>query len=183
MGTGVHINSTEDRAVMHMALRAPRDKEFYVDGQNVVPDVHQVLDHIHDFSDKVRTKEWVGATGKPLTTVISIGIGGSYLGPEFVYEALKTDSVGRETSKGRTLRFLANVDPVDVARALSGVNAEETLVVIVSKTFTTAETILNANTVKQWLLKNVPRSADSDIIRRHMVAVRYEVLYLFKYII
>jgi glucose-6-phosphate isomerase len=101
-----------------------------------------------------------------------VGIGGSYLGPEFVFEALKTDSVGRETARGRSLRFLANVDPVDVARALAGINAEETLVVIVSKTFTTAETILNAKTVKQWLLKNIPGCADGDIIRQHMVAVR-----------
>lgn len=172
MGTGEHINSTEDRAVMHMGLRAPRDKQFFVDGKDVVPEVHSVLDHIQEFSEKVRTKEWVGATGKPLTTVISVGIGGSYLGPEFVFEALKTDSVGRETARGRSLRFLANVDPVDVARALAGINAEETLVVIVSKTFTTAETILNAKTVKQWLLKNIPGCADSDIIRQHMVAVR-----------
>ena len=171
MGTGAHINSTEDRAVMHVALRAPRDKQFFVDGQDVVPEVHKVLDHISAFSEQVRTKEWVGATGKSLTTVISIGIGGSYLGPEFVFEALKTDSVGRDTSKGRSLRFLANVDPVDVARALGGAKADETLVVIVSKTFTTAETILNANTVKQWLLKNIP-GTESDVIRQHMVAVR-----------
>ena len=162
MGTGAHINSTEDRAVMHVALRAPRDKQFFVDGQDVVPEVHKVLDHISAFSEQVRTKEWVGATGKPLTTVISIGIGGSYLGPEFVFEALKTDSVGRDTSKGRSLRFLANVDPVDVARALGGAKADETLV---------AETILNANTVKQWLLKNIP-GTESDVIRQHMVAVR-----------
>jgi glucose-6-phosphate isomerase len=172
MGTGAHINSTEDRAAMHLALRAPREKQFFVDGHDVVPEVHSVLDHIQAFSEQVRTKEWVGATGKPLTTVISIGIGGSYLGPEFVFEALKTDRVGRESAKGRSLRFLANVDPVDVARALGGVRAEETLVIIVSKTFTTAETILNANTVKQWLLKNVPGCADKDIIRQHMVAVR-----------
>jgi len=171
MGTGAHINSTEDRAVMHLALRAPRDKQFFVDGQDVVPEVHAVLDHIEDFSNKVRTKEWLGATGKPLTTVISIGIGGSYLGPEFVFEALKTDPVGLETAKGRTLRFLANVDPVDVARALSGVNAEETLVVVVSKTFTTAETILNANTLKQWLIKSLPDSSSADVVRQHMVAV------------
>jgi glucose-6-phosphate isomerase len=157
---------------MHVGLRAPRDKQFFVDGKDVVPEVHAVLDHIKAFSEQVRTKEWVGATGKPLTTVISIGIGGSYLGPEFVFEALKTDSVGRVSSKGRSLKFLANVDPVDVARALSGVNAEETLVVIVSKTFTTAETILNAKTVKQWLLQSVPGCADADIIRQHMVAVR-----------
>ena len=109
MGTGARINSTEDRAAMHLGLRAPRDKSFLVDGKNVVPEVHAVREHVREFSERVRTKEWVGATGKPLSTVISIGIGGSYLGPEFVFEALKTDPVGRGTSQGRALRFLANV--------------------------------------------------------------------------
>jgi glucose-6-phosphate isomerase len=116
----------------------------------------------------------VGATGKPLTSVVSIGIGGSYLGPEFVFEALRTDPEASAAAEGRSLRFLANVDPVDVARALAGLNPETTLVVIVSKTFTTAETMLNARTIRRWLLDNMPRSArcsDADILRQHIAAV------------
>mmetsp|Transcript_9972 Transcript_9972/g.15051 ORF Transcript_9972/g.15051 Transcript_9972/m.15051 type:complete len:562 (-) Transcript_9972:155-1840(-) len=171
MGSGNHINSTEDRAVMHMALRSPRSKRFVVDGADVVPDVHSVLDKISSFSEDVRSKRWVGATGKPLVNVISVGIGGSYLGPEFVYEALKTDPVGKETSAGRQLHFLANVDPVDVSRAISGMDPEETLVVVVSKTFTTAETMLNAKTLREWLLKSMNGVASGDVIRQHMVAV------------
>ena len=108
-----------------------------------------------------------------MTTVVSIGIGGSYLGPEFVFEALRTDPAASKQSLGRTLRFLANVDPVDVSRALAGLDAETTLVVIVSKTFTTAETMLNAKTIKKWLLDNVKGSTAETIIRQHMIAVRY----------
>jgi glucose-6-phosphate isomerase len=114
----------------------------------------------------------VGATGKKLTTVISIGIGGSYLGPEFVFEALRTDSHGSVAAAGRTLKFLANVDPVDVSRAIAGCDPETTLVVIVSKTFTTAETMLNARTLKKWLLDNIPGDP-SNIIASHMAAVRW----------
>jgi glucose-6-phosphate isomerase len=147
---GEHINSTEDRAVMHPALRAPKTfgKPLIVDGQDVLPAVHEVLDKIADFSSRLRSGQWLGCTGKKLTTVVSIGIGGSYLGPEFVFEALKTDPEASREASGRTLRFLANVDPVDVSRALAGLNPETTLVVIVSKTFTTAETMLNARTIK-----------------------------------
>lgn len=172
MGLGHHINTTENRAVMHIALRAPRSKEIIVDGVNVVQEVHQVLDKIADFSNRIRNNAFVGATGKALKNVVSIGIGGSYLGPEFVYEALRTDSVASACAHGRTLRFLANVDPVDVARALHGLDPEETLVVIVSKTFTTAETILNASTVKKWLLDNIRGAEASRVIQQHMVAVR-----------
>ena len=118
----------------------------------------------------MRSGQWIGATGKPLTTILSIGIGGSFLGPEFVFEALRTDPVASVEARGRTLRFLANVDPVDVARALTGLDAETTLVVIVSKTFTTAETMLNARTVKKWLLANVPGDA-ATTIAQHMIAV------------
>eukprot|EP01036_Dinobryon_divergens_P028937 gene28937-37959_t len=171
MANGVHINATEDRAVMHVALRCPKGKSLYVDGEDVVPAVHNVLEKIAGFSKRVRDNEWIGATGKPLTSVLSIGIGGSYLGPEFVFEALRTDDAASKEASGRTLRFLANVDPVDVARALSGLVAETTLVVIVSKTFTTAETMLNARTIKKWLLDNVPSSDATAIIRQHMVAV------------
>ena len=149
MGTGAPINATENRAVMHVALRSPANKSYFVNNVDVVPDVHAVLNQIDSCANAIRSGEWVGATGKPLTNVISIGIGGSYLGPEFVYEALKTDQVAQCSAHGRTLRFLANVDPVDVARAIDGLDPEKTLVVIVSKTFTTAETMLNARTIKE----------------------------------
>jgi glucose-6-phosphate isomerase len=175
MGSGAHINTTEDRAVMHVALRAPANKQIFVDGKDVVPDVHEVLTKINAFAAQVRSDKWLGATGKPIRNVISVGIGGSYLGPEFVYEALRSDPEGRETSKGRRLRFLANVDPVDVFRAVQGCDPEETLVVIVSKTFTTAETMLNAKTLKEWLLTHI-FGTQSEIIAKHMVAVRYTYL-------
>lgn len=166
---GEHINTTEDRAVLHTALRAKKGQQVIVDGKDVVPDVHSVLDKIKNFSDKVRNEEWVGVTGKPLKDVVAIGIGGSFLGPLFVHNALRTDQEAAEESRGRQLRFLANVDPIDVARALNGLDAETTLIVVVSKTFTTAETMLNARTVRTWLkteLENHP-----DAVARHMVAV------------
>ena len=169
MRGGVHINSTEDRAVMHTALRAPKSEVRMVDGVNVVPEVHTVLEKIAAFAEKVRSGAWVGATGKKLTTVVAIGIGGSYLGPEFVYEALKTEVAGKAGAAGRTLRFLANVDPVDFARSTDGLDPEVTLVIVVSKTFTTAETMLNARTMKKWLVDNVPSDAAS-VIRQHMIA-------------
>ena len=142
-----------------------------VEGEDVVAPVHDVLDRISDFSKRVRDGEWVGATGKPLTTVLSIGIGGSYLGPDFAAEALKTDAEGAAAADGRQLRFLANVDPVDFERATQGLDAETTLVIIVSKTFTTAETMLNANTVKDWLLKSIPGCEADAVVRQHVVAV------------
>eukprot|EP00434_Breviolum_minutum_P003315 symbB.v1.2.002916.t1/scaffold160.1/size429097/7 len=163
---GQKINETENRAVLHAALRAPRDASISVDGQNVVPEVWKVLDAMKAFSDKVRSGEWKGATGKALTDVVCIGIGGSYLGVEFVYEALKTDPEASTAASGRKLRFLANVDPIDVQRALEGLNPETTLVVIISKTFTTAETMLNAKTVKAWLVK----SMGDDCVAKHVVA-------------
>ena len=171
MKSGAHINNTEDRAVFHIALRAPKGTSLILDGQDVVPEVHAVLDRIADFSDRVRTGKWIGATGKKLTSVVAIGIGGSFLGPEFVFEALRTDKDASAAASGRTLRFLANVDPVDIARALEGLDAESTLVIIVSKTFTTAETMLNARTLKKWLLDNIKNAASADIIRQHIVAV------------
>eukprot|EP00437_Effrenium_voratum_P069548 CAMPEP_0181512586 /NCGR_PEP_ID=MMETSP1110-20121109/62050_1 /TAXON_ID=174948 /ORGANISM="Symbiodinium sp., Strain CCMP421" /LENGTH=543 /DNA_ID=CAMNT_0023642407 /DNA_START=37 /DNA_END=1669 /DNA_ORIENTATION=- len=164
MFAGEKINETEGRAVLHPALRAPRDA---VDGQNVVPEVWKVLDAMKGFSDKVRSGEWKGHTGKALTDVVCIGIGGSYLGVEFVYEALKTCPEAAAAANGRKLRFLANVDPIDVKRALEGLNAETTLVVIISKTFTTAETMLNAKTVKAWLVKEL---GSEDCVAKHVVA-------------
>merc|ERR1719326_69184 len=138
-----------------------------VDGKDVVPEVWSVLDAIKSFSDKVRSGEWKGHTGKPLTDVVCIGIGGSYLGVDFVFEALKTDPKAAEKANGRGLRFLANVDPIDVKRALTGLSAETTLVVVVSKTFTTAETMLNARTVKSWLIKEL---GTEDCVAKHVVA-------------
>ncbi|WP_169974296.1 glucose-6-phosphate isomerase [Tautonia rosea] len=167
MFRGDRINTTEDRAVLHVALRAPKGASITLDGSNVVDEVHAVLEKIRGFSDRVRSGEWKGATGKPLTDVVSIGIGGSYLGPEFVHEALRTDPDCARAAQGRCLRFLANVDPIDVARNLEGLNPETTLVVIVSKTFTTAETMLNAKTVRQWLVS----SLGPESVARHMVAV------------
>lgn len=167
MFNGEHINSTENRSVLHVALRAPRDAVIHSDGKNVVPDVWNVLDKIKEFSDKVRSGSWVGATGKPLTDVISVGIGGSFLGPLFVHTALQTDPEASKSAKGRQLRFLANVDPIDVARNIYGLNPETTLVVVVSKTFTTAETMLNARTLRAWISKELGPSA----VAKHMVAV------------
>ncbi|CAN1835736.1 Glucose-6-phosphate isomerase, cytosolic [Linum perenne] len=167
MFNGEHINSTENRSVLHVALRAPRDAVVKSDGKNVVPDVWTVLDQIKDFSEKVRNGSWVGATGKPLTNVISVGIGGSFLGPLFVHTALQTDPEASKQAKGRQLRFLANVDPIDVARNIAGLNPETTLVVVVSKTFTTAETMLNARTIRTWISKELGPSA----VAKHMVAV------------
>eukprot|EP00928_Gymnodinium_smaydae_P095034 TRINITY_DN80_c0_g1_i3.p1 TRINITY_DN80_c0_g1~~TRINITY_DN80_c0_g1_i3.p1 ORF type:complete len:580 (+),score=166.02 TRINITY_DN80_c0_g1_i3:99-1742(+) len=167
MYSGEKINETEGRPVLHVALRAPRDATINVDGQNVVPEVWKVLDAMKAFSDKVRSGEWKGHTGKTLTDVVAIGIGGSYLGVEFVYEALRTDPACAEAAKGRRLRFLANVDPIDVKRALEGLNAETTLVLIISKTFTTAETMLNAKTVKDWLIKEL---GTPDCVSKHVAA-------------
>ncbi|CAN1126923.1 Glucose-6-phosphate isomerase, cytosolic [Linum perenne] len=186
MFNGEHINSTENRSVLHVALRAPRDAVVKSDGKNVVPDVWTVLDQIKDFSEKVRNGSWVGATGKPLTDVISVGIGGSFLGPLFVHTALQTvfqniyhmeelftgrsSQIRRLASKQKDVNCdcnLANVDPIDVARNIAGLNPETTLVVVVSKTFTTAETMLNARTIRTWISKELGPSA----VAKHMVAV------------
>nr|XP_043614977.1 glucose-6-phosphate isomerase, cytosolic [Erigeron canadensis] len=167
MFNGEHINSTENRSVLHVALRAAKDTTMNSDGKNVVPDVWQVLDKIKEFSDKVRSGSWVGATGKALTNVIAVGIGGSFLGPLFVHTALQTDPEASKSAGGRQLRFLANVDPVDVARNISGLDPETTLVVVVSKTFTTAETMLNARTLREWISSALGPQA----VSKHMVAV------------
>lgn len=164
---GERINITEDRAVLHPALRAPKGESIVLDGVDVVVEVHEVLDKLRAFSEEIRSGRWLGATGKPLTDVISIGIGGSYLGPEFAHEAFRTDPDCGQAAEGRRLRFLANVDPIDVTRALEGFNPDTTLVVIVSKTFTTAETMLNARTVRDWLVQKLGEGA----VARHMVAV------------
>lgn len=167
MFSGEYINETEVRPALHVALRAPRDAVINVDGKNVVPEVWEVKDKMKAFSDKIRSGELKGFTGKPLTDVLAIGIGGSYLGVEFVNEALKTDPEASKLCEGRKLKFLANVDPIDSKRALEGLNAETTLVLVVSKTFTTAETMLNARTVKEWLIKEL---GSPDCIAKHVAA-------------
>lgn len=167
MFNGERINSTENRSVLHVALRASRDSVINSDGKNVVPDVWQVLDKIKDFSERVRSGAWVGATGKALENVIAIGIGGSFLGPLFVHTALQTDPEAAKFASGRKLHFLANVDPIDVARNIAGLNPETTLVVVVSKTFTTAETMLNARTIREW----ISAALGPQAVAKHMVAV------------
>merc|ERR1719456_1660281 len=134
---------------------------------NVAPEVWGVLDKIKAFSKKVRNGEWKGHTNETLNDVVAIGIGGSFLGPLFVHTALRTDNVAASHARGRRLRFLANVDPVDVARTLNGLDPETTLIVIVSKTFTTTETMLNARTVRAWLEDAMGPQA----VGKHMVAV------------
>eukprot|EP00919_Chromeraceae_sp_WS-2016_P034116 GHVR01080881.1.p1 GENE.GHVR01080881.1~~GHVR01080881.1.p1 ORF type:complete len:507 (+),score=95.94 GHVR01080881.1:124-1644(+) len=168
MLAGKKVNNTENRSALHVALRSPADAKIEVDGVNVVPEVHRVLQRIKRFTEGVRRGDLVGFTGKTLKDVICIGIGGSYLGPEFVFESLRTDKEACEAAQGRRLRFLANVDPIDVKRCLEGYQAETTLVVIVSKTFTTAETMLNAHTIKQWLLQSLKSEA---AVSKHMCAV------------
>jgi len=174
MVTGEKINWTEDRAVLHTALRAERNSDqneeerIIVDGEDVMDEVWDVLDQIKYFTDAVRSGEIRGFTGKRLRNIISVGIGGSYLGPEFLHECLKTEPEGINKSLGYTLRFLSNVDPVDVERACADLDPEETLIVIVSKTFTTAETMLNARTTRQWLWDFM--GDDKEVVRKHMVA-------------
>ena len=150
-----------------MALRSAKTDTFYDGGVNVVPEVHAVLDKIRIFSEAVRNGSYTGFTGKRLLDVVAIGIGGSFLGPAFVHTGLETDPTAQAASACRSLSFLANVDPEDVSRALKGKNPETTLVVVVSKTFTTAETMLNARTVRSWLSQSLGEAA----VSKHMVAV------------
>ena len=167
MYKGEKINGTEDRAVLHVALRAPIGTSIEVDGEDIMPEVHRVLADIRHFSSQIRSAKRCGVSGKPFKNVIAIGIGGSYLGPEFVYEALRTDKTAAKASEGRGIHFLANVDPIDVTRALEGFDPEETLAIVISKTFTTSETMLNAKTVRSWLKKHLGDAA----VAQHMVAV------------
>jgi glucose-6-phosphate isomerase len=168
MVTGSKINFTERRAVLHTALRAPRNETLTVDGMDVIAQVHEVLDQIKEFTNGVRSGDIRGYTGKRLRNIVSVGIGGSYLGPEFLHECLKTEPEGIHNALGYSLRFLSNVDPVDVERTCADLDPEETLIVIVSKTFTTAETMLNARTMRQWLWDFMGN--DKDVVRHHMVA-------------
>ncbi|MBV8115161.1 MAG: glucose-6-phosphate isomerase [Silvibacterium sp.] len=163
MFSGEKINITEKRAVLHVALRAPKGEKILVDGQDVVPDVHEVLDRMAAFSDRVRSGEWKGHTGKPIKNVINIGIGGSDLGPVMAYEALRSYS-----RRDMTFRFVSNVDGTDFAEATRDLDAEETLFIISSKTFTTLETMTNAHTARAWALKKL---GDEKSIAKHFVAV------------
>jgi glucose-6-phosphate isomerase len=170
MVNGEKINFTEDRAVLHTALRADRSEagSVIVDGMDVIAEVHNVLDQIKKYTDGVRSGKIRGYTGKRLRNIVSVGIGGSYLGPEFLHECLKTENEGIHQSLGYSLRFLSNVDPVDVERTCADLDPEETLIVVVSKTFTTAETMLNARTMRQWLWDFMGN--DPAVVKRHMVA-------------
>ncbi|MGW7416480.1 glucose-6-phosphate isomerase [Streptomyces sp. NPDC054863] len=164
MFRGEKINTTEDRAVLHTALRAPRGAVIEVDGENVVPAVHAVLDKMAAFSDKVRSGEWTGHTGKRIRTVVNIGIGGSDLGPAMAYEVLRSFS-DRELG----FRFVSNVDGADLHEAVRDLDPAETLFIVASKTFTTIETITNATSARDWLLTKL--GADESAVAQHFVAL------------
>jgi glucose-6-phosphate isomerase len=163
MFNGEHINKTEDRAVLHVALRAPKTATIKVDGENVVPQVHEVLDRMADFSERVRSGAWKGHTGKRIKNVINIGIGGSDLGPVMAYEALR-----HETDRALTVRFVSNVDGTDIAEATRDLDPAETLFIVASKTFTTAETMENAGSARTWLLAQLK---DNAAVAKHFVAL------------
>ncbi len=164
MFRGEKINITENRAVLHVALRAPRDATILVDGKNVVPDVHAVLDKMAEFSNRVRSGAWKGHTGKRIRNVINIGIGGSDLGPVMAYEALKFYS-----ERSMTFRFVSNVDGTDFAEAVVDLDPSETLFIISSKTFTTLETMTNAHTARDWALQGL--GGDEKAVAKHFAAV------------
>jgi glucose-6-phosphate isomerase len=164
MFRGDKINLTEDRAVLHVALRAPRDTSIRVDGRDVVPDVHAVLDAMSAFANRVRSGEWKGHTGKRIRNVVNIGIGGSDLGPVMAYEALK-----HYTDRGMTFRFVSNVDGTDLVEATRDLDPAETLFIASSKTFTTLETMTNAESARSWLLAGL--GGDAKAVARHFVAV------------
>ena len=164
MFSGEKINVTENRAVLHMALRAPKGASIVVDGVNVVPQVHAVLDKMTDFSNRVRSGEWKGYTGKRICNIINIGIGGSDLGPVMAYEALKHYS-----DRSLTFRFVSNVDGTDFAEAVQDLDPAETLFIVSSKTFTTLETMTNAHSARDWFLAG--RGSDEKSVAKHFVAV------------
>jgi glucose-6-phosphate isomerase len=162
MFAGEHINTSEDRAVLHTALRLPRDASLTVDGQDVVADVHQVLDAMGDFTDRLRSGEWTGATGERIKTVVNIGIGGSDLGPVMVYQALR-----HYADAGISARFVSNVDPADLVATLADLEPATTLFIIASKTFTTLETLTNATAARRWLTDTL----GDEAVSKHFVAV------------
>ena len=162
MYAGQHINTSEDRAVLHTALRLPRDAQLTVDGQDVVADVHEVLDAMGEFTDRLRSGAWAGATGKRIETVVNIGIGGSDLGPAMAYAALR-----HYADAGIAARFVSNVDPADLVAKLDGLDPATTLFVVASKTFTTLETLTNATAARRWLTG----ALGDDAVAKHFVAV------------
>ncbi|MEV7423859.1 MULTISPECIES: glucose-6-phosphate isomerase [unclassified Streptomyces] len=164
MFRGDKINTTEDRAVLHTALRAPRDAVIEVDGQNVVPAVHAVLDKMSAFAERIRSGEWTGHTGRPIKNIVNVGIGGSDLGPAMAYEALRSF-----TDRELTVRFVSNVDGADLHEAVRDLDPAETLFIIASKTFTTIETITNATSARDWLLTGL--RADQSAVAKHFVAL------------
>ena len=164
MFRGERINITEDRAVLHVALRAPKGASIIVDGENVVPQVHAVLEKMTDFSNRVRSGAWKGHTGKRIRNVVNIGIGGSDLGPVMAYEALRQYS-----ERSMTFRFVSNVDGTDFAEAVLGLDPAETLFIVSSKTFTTLETMTNAHSARDWLLAGL--EGDEQSVASHFVAV------------
>ncbi|MFD8115396.1 glucose-6-phosphate isomerase [Streptomyces microflavus] len=164
MFRGERINTTEDRAVLHTALRAPRSAVIEVDGENVVPAVHAVLDKMAAFAEKVRAGEWTGHTGRPIKNIVNIGIGGSDLGPAMAYEVLRSF-----TDRSLTVRFVSNVDGADLHEAVRDLDPAETLFIIASKTFTTIETITNATSARDWLLTEL--RAGQDAVAKHFVAL------------
>ncbi|MCX5413310.1 glucose-6-phosphate isomerase [Streptomyces sp. NBC_00059] len=164
MFRGEKINTTEDRAVLHTALRAPRDAVIEVDGENVVPAVHAVLDKMAVFADRVRAGEWTGHTGKPVKNIVNIGIGGSDLGPAMAYEVLRSF-----TDRSLTVRFVSNVDGADLHEAVRDLDPAETLFIVASKTFTTIETITNATSARDWLLTEL--RAGQEAVAKHFVAL------------
>lgn len=181
MFNGKHINTTEDRAVLHTALRRPASDQLEVDGQEVVKDVHQVLERIYKFAEKVRSGQWTGMTGKPIETVVNIGIGGSDLGPVMVYEALVS-----LVKPGLKCRFISNIDPTDLGEKTKDLDPETTLFIVASKTFTTLETLTNARGARSWLLdklaqagafgeqtnlEDVSAQLQNQAVAKHFVAV------------
>ena len=173
MYAGEHINVTEDRAVLHTALRRPVTDSLTVDGQDAIADVHEVLEKVYAFARRVRSGEWVGITGKPVKTVVNVGIGGSDLGPVMAYEALKP-----YVQEGLECRFISNIDPTDAGETTKDLDPETTLVIVASKTFTTLETITNAKVVRAWLLDGLrergivsDEASEKEAIAKHFVAV------------
>ena len=173
MFAGEHINVTEDRAVLHTALRRPATDSLTVDGQDAIADVHEVLEKVYAFARRVRSGEWVGITGKPVKTVVNVGIGGSDLGPVMAYEALKP-----YVQEGLECRFISNIDPTDAGETTKDLDPETTLVIVASKTFTTLETITNAKVVRAWLLDGLrergivtDEASEKEVIAKHFVAV------------
>ena len=173
MFAGEHINVTEDRAVLHTALRRPATDSLTVDGQDAIADVHEVLEKVYAFARRVRSGEWVGITGKPVKTVVNVGIGGSALGPVMASEALKP-----YVQEGLECRFISNIDPTDAGETTKDLDPETTLVIVASKTFTTLETITNAKVVRAWLLDGLrergivtDEASEKEAIAKHFVAV------------